>query len=92
MTVKTLSRRSRENVVVKEEDEDEGEPKQEELSSSGEREFKRREMRKEGKKDKNDSWDSKEGKELKERKELKPVEVAQRQEDGLEKVNPRSYQ
>ncbi|TNM92483.1 hypothetical protein fugu_019495 [Takifugu bimaculatus] len=90
VTVKTLSRRSRENVVVKEEDEDEGEPKQEELSSSGEREFKRRETRKEGKKDKNDSWDSKEGKELKERKELKPVEAAQRQEDGLEKVEAKA--
>lgn len=80
-TVKTLSRRGRETSAVKDEDEDEGEPKQEELSSSGERDVKRRDARKDAKKDKSDGWDGKDG------KDLKPVEV-QRPEDGLEKVRP----
>lgn len=82
VTAKTLSRRSREAVAVKEEDEDEEEPKQEELSSSGEREVKRRETRKDVKKEKNDGWD-------KDAKELKPLEAGQRPEDGPEKVRPR---
>lgn len=87
---KTLSRRSREAVAVKEEDEDEEEPKQEELSSSGEREVKRRDTRKDVKKDKNEGWD-KDTKELKDRKELKPQEAGQRPEDGPEKVRPRLH-
>lgn len=86
--MKTLSRRARENLPLKEEDDDEGEPKQEEHSSSGEREVKRRDPRKECKKEKNDSWDGKEGKEVKDRKEVKPVEVVQRHEDSLDKVGP----
>lgn len=85
---KTLSRRARESVAAKEDEQDQGEPTQEEHSSSGERDVKRREMRKEGKKEKSDGWDSKEGREVKERKDVKPVEAAQRHEDSLEKVTP----
>lgn len=83
---KTLSRRGQADRVVKEDnydDSDDEEPNQEELSSSGEKKVRGREMRKDKQKE---SWDSKESKELKERKEIKTVEAIQRQEDSLEKV------
>uniref|UniRef100_A0A4W6DS08 Chromodomain helicase DNA binding protein 1 n=1 Tax=Lates calcarifer TaxID=8187 RepID=A0A4W6DS08_LATCA len=85
------SRRSRaDRVVLKEEededddDEEEEEPEQEEVSSSGEREVKEKEIKKEGKK-KEESWDMKETKEPKEKKETKPLEPVHKQEESMDK-------
>ncbi|GLD74032.1 chromodomain-helicase-DNA-binding protein 1, partial [Lates japonicus] len=88
--VKPPSRRSRaDRVVLKEEededdDDEEEEPEQEEVSSSGEREVKEKEIKKEGKK-KEESWDMKETKEPKEKKETKPLEPVHKQEESTDK-------
>ncbi|XP_035523692.1 chromodomain-helicase-DNA-binding protein 1-like [Morone saxatilis] len=96
--VKALSRRGRADRVVaaKEEeddddddddnDDDDDEPEQEEVSSSGEREVKGKEIKKEGKKEKKEeSWDVKEPKEPKEKKDTKPLEAVHKQEESMEK-------
>ncbi|KAG7221215.1 hypothetical protein INR49_017432, partial [Caranx melampygus] len=95
--VKPPSRRARpERVVMKEEEDEEEEeeedgdedvePEQDEGSSSGEREVKEKEIKKESKKEKKeDPWEMKESKEPKEKKETKPVEALHKQEENSEK-------
>uniref|UniRef100_A0A4W6DSB4 Chromodomain helicase DNA binding protein 1 n=1 Tax=Lates calcarifer TaxID=8187 RepID=A0A4W6DSB4_LATCA len=86
----SVSDSASDRVVLKEEededddDEEEEEPEQEEVSSSGEREVKEKEIKKEGKK-KEESWDMKETKEPKEKKETKPLEPVHKQEESMDK-------
>ncbi|XP_023253615.1 chromodomain-helicase-DNA-binding protein 1 [Seriola lalandi dorsalis] len=91
---KPPSRRGRpDRVLVKEEEDEEeedgdeeAEPEQDEGSSSGEREVKEKEIKKEGKKEKKeDIWDMKESKEPKEKKETKPLEAVHKQEENMDK-------
>ncbi|KAM3600085.1 uncharacterized protein V6R79_017148 [Siganus canaliculatus] len=88
--VKSLSRRSRaDRVVVKEEQEEEEEeedaddekPPQDE-ASSGERDSRGKEVKKEKREE---SWDTKEAKETKEKKETKPLDAVYKQEENMEK-------
>uniref|UniRef100_A0A8D3A2Q8 DNA helicase n=1 Tax=Scophthalmus maximus TaxID=52904 RepID=A0A8D3A2Q8_SCOMX len=61
-------------------------PEQEEVSSSGEREVKEKEMKKDGKKEKKEeSYDIKETKEPREKKETKALETVTKQEESSDK-------
>lgn len=100
--VKPLSRRGRADRVILKEEEDEEEDEdeenydeeceQEEFSSSGEREAKEREIKKEGKKEKREeSFEIKETKDVKEKKETKPLDAVHKQEESTEKVITNIY-
>uniref|UniRef100_A0A7N8XES7 Chromodomain helicase DNA binding protein 1 n=1 Tax=Mastacembelus armatus TaxID=205130 RepID=A0A7N8XES7_9TELE len=78
----------KEEEEEEEEEEDDEDPDQEEVSSSGEREIKEKEIKKEGKKEKKEeSWDNKETKEPKEKKETKTSEAVHKQEESKEKTD-----
>lgn len=85
--VKLSSRWARaDKMVVKEEKEEDHEEDEQDVFSSGERDGKEKELKKDGKKEKDESFDFKDIKESKEKKEIVALQTKHRQEEGVEKV------
>uniref|UniRef100_A0A1A7Y604 Stress-activated protein kinase JNK n=1 Tax=Iconisemion striatum TaxID=60296 RepID=A0A1A7Y604_9TELE len=84
--VKVSSRWTRaEKMMVKEEEEEDNEEDEQDTFSSGERDCKDKETRKDVKKERNDNCDFKEIIESKEKMEIMSLEPVHKQEDGTEK-------